>query len=89
VNTHSLEETALAVRQSAVPSVQGESSHTRSRGRYVVFDSYATNIALGIDNGWPNFFVHDRQTGLTECLCEVRGWRLLMPFLDEHMRWIA
>ena len=39
-----------------------------SDGRYVVFDSYATNIAPGIDNGWANVFVHDRQTGLTEWL---------------------
>jgi Tol biopolymer transport system component len=37
-----------------------------SDGRYVVFSSYATNLAPGIDNGWANVFVHDRQTGQTE-----------------------
>ena len=39
-----------------------------SSGRYVVFDSYATNIGPGINNGWANIYVHDRQTGLTEWL---------------------
>ena len=38
-----------------------------SDGRYVAFESDATNL-LGVgndNNGWPDIFVHDRQTGKT------------------------
>jgi Tol biopolymer transport system component len=35
-------------------------------GRYVTFESYATNLVADDTNGWPDIFVHDRQTGLTE-----------------------
>jgi len=49
--------------QADQPSQSGSIS---SDGRYVVFTSYATNLAPGIDNGWRNVFVHDRQTGQTE-----------------------
>ena len=45
---------------------ESQSASISSDGRYVVFSSYATNLTPGIDNGWPNVFVHDRQTGLTE-----------------------
>ena len=45
---------------------ESQSASISSDGRYVVFSSYATNLAPGIDNGWDNVFIHDRQTGLTE-----------------------
>ena len=35
-------------------------------GRYVAFWSAATNLVEGDTNGIWDFFVHDRQTGLTE-----------------------
>lgn len=34
-------------------------------GRYVAFDSFATNLVSGDTNGWRDVFVHDRQTGQT------------------------
>jgi Tol biopolymer transport system component len=34
-------------------------------GRYVVFDSYATNLVAGDTNGMSDVFVRDRQTGTT------------------------
>lgn len=34
-------------------------------GRYVAFDSVATNLAAGDTNGTSDVFVHDRQTGIT------------------------
>jgi len=35
-------------------------------GRYVAFDSLASNLVAGDTNGTTDVFVHDRQTGLTE-----------------------
>jgi hypothetical protein len=35
-------------------------------GRYVAFDSYATNLVSGDNNDMLDVFVHDRQTGTTE-----------------------
>jgi Tol biopolymer transport system component len=50
--------------------VQGnQSSHTPSisaDGRYVAFQSEATNLVDGDTNGWFDIFVHDRHTGVTE-----------------------
>ena len=34
-------------------------------GRYVAFDSNATNLVPGDTNGYDDVFVHDRQTGQT------------------------
>ncbi len=34
-------------------------------GRYVAFESYATNLVTGDNNGVHDIFVHDRQTGQT------------------------
>ena len=35
-------------------------------GQFLVFESSATNLVLGDTNGFPDVFVHDRQTGITE-----------------------
>src|SRR5437016_61982 len=35
-------------------------------GRFVAFDSAATNLVAGDTNGTTDVFVHDRQTGMTE-----------------------
>lgn len=49
--------------------VQGNDDSRTSRisadGRFVVFDSEATNLVPGDTNGVSDTFVHDRQTGLT------------------------
>lgn len=42
-------------------------------GRYVAFDSAATNLVSGDDNGWIDVFVHDRQTGSTILLSRSAG----------------
>jgi len=34
-------------------------------GRYVAFDSSATNLVSGDSNGWPDIFLHDCSTGET------------------------
>jgi Tol biopolymer transport system component len=43
---------------SSMPSIS-------SNGRYVVFESLATNLVSGDTNGWSDIFVHDRLTGAT------------------------
>jgi Tol biopolymer transport system component len=43
---------------SNVPSISGD-------GRYVAFDSWATNLVPGDTNGFIDVFVHDRLTGST------------------------
>ncbi|MEZ4512377.1 MAG: thrombospondin type 3 repeat-containing protein [Chloroflexota bacterium] len=40
------------------PSISGD-------GRFVAFESYASNLVSGDTNGVPDIFVHDRQTGAT------------------------
>ncbi len=35
-------------------------------GRFVAFWSYATNLVAGDTNGYPDVFVHDRQSGTSE-----------------------
>jgi Tol biopolymer transport system component len=35
-------------------------------GRYVAFESAATNLVIGDSNGTDDVFVHDRQSGMTE-----------------------
>jgi Tol biopolymer transport system component len=35
-------------------------------GRFVAFDSWATNLAAGYTSGWNDVFVRDRQNGTTE-----------------------
>jgi Tol biopolymer transport system component len=37
-------------------------------GRFVAFVSYASNLVAGDTNGYPDVFVHDRSTGMTECV---------------------
>jgi len=35
-------------------------------GRFVAFESFASNLVPGDTNGWEDVFVHDRATGVTE-----------------------
>ncbi len=50
--------------------VQGNGASTfagiSADGRYVTFQSLATNLVSGDTNGWQDVFVHDRVSGLTE-----------------------
>jgi Tol biopolymer transport system component len=48
-----------ANNQSSMPSISGD-------GRYVAFNSSATNLVPGDTNGVDDVFVHDRVTGATE-----------------------
>lgn len=54
----------------ASDGAQGNSSSYRTylsaNGRYVAFESYASNLVAGDTNGFVDIFVHDRQTGQTE-----------------------
>jgi cold shock CspA family protein len=45
--------------QSVAAAISGD-------GRFVAFQSSATNLVAGDTNGWPDVFVHDRVTGTTE-----------------------
>ena len=42
-------------------------------GRFVAFESYATNLVSGDTNGVRDIFVHDRQTGTTERMSVATG----------------
>ena len=44
---------------SDIPSISAD-------GRYVAFESSASNLIFGDTNGWCDVFVHDRQTGITD-----------------------
>jgi hypothetical protein len=47
------------------PSFSYSSSSVSANGRYVVFESDASNLVAGDTNGVSDIFVHDRQTGQT------------------------
>ncbi|MBT9582780.1 PD40 domain-containing protein [bacterium] len=49
---------AQANSASSVPSISGD-------GRFVAFESGASNLVVGDSNGQDDVFVHDRQTGTT------------------------
>ena len=53
-----------AVREARDDSFSGAVSATD--GRFVVFESRASNLVAGDTNGCGDVFVHDRQTGVTE-----------------------
>jgi Tol biopolymer transport system component len=46
----------------------GQGPVISGNGRFVAFSSDATNLDAGDTNGWEDCFVHDRVTGLTECV---------------------
>ncbi|BBH70111.1 hypothetical protein ACTI_67960 [Actinoplanes sp. OR16] len=57
--------------------VQGDSTSGQSaisgNGRFVVFTSLAGNLVPGDTNGFPDVFLHDRQTGVTERVSVAAG----------------
>ena len=63
-------------------------------GRYVAFDSYATNLVPGDTNGWGDIFVHDRQTGVTTRVSvdssgSQGNWDSSEPSISEDGRCVA
>ncbi len=63
--THTTERVSVA--SDGTPADSYSYSPTISAdGRYVVFESYATNLVPGDTNGQSDVFVHDRLTGTTE-----------------------
>ncbi|HMJ00986.1 MAG TPA: hypothetical protein VK488_14210 [Gaiellaceae bacterium] len=50
-------------------------------GRFVVFESRATNLVPGDTNGWGDVFVHDRLTGATT--------RVSVSSLGEQGEWLS
>jgi Tol biopolymer transport system component len=65
-----------------------------SDGRYVAFDSQATNLVPGDVNGYQDIFVRDRQTGVTELVSIATSgsqgnadcW---LPFMSTDGRFVA
>ncbi len=57
---------AQATGNSSVPAISAD-------GRFVAFQSYATNLVGGDTNATPDTFVHDRQTGTTERVSIATG----------------
>lgn len=63
-------------------------------GRFVAFESSATNLVPGDTNGWPDVFVHDRQTGTTERAsvstqgAQGSGWSS-WPSISDDGRFLA
>jgi LPXTG-site transpeptidase (sortase) family protein len=43
-----------------------------ANGRFVVFVSIASNLAIGVSNGMQHVFIHDRQTHITELVSMAR-----------------
>ncbi|MBW6468552.1 MAG: cell wall-binding repeat-containing protein [Coriobacteriia bacterium] len=66
--------TRVSVSSAGAQTDGGESYHSSisSTGRYVVFESYASNLVAGGTNGRRHIFWHDRHTGATE-LISVSG----------------
>ena len=71
---------------------QGNDSSTSpqisSGGRYVVFDSAASNLVAGDNNGRRDIFVHDRQMGQTSAITAGNG-ASLHPALSADGRFVA
>ena len=51
----------------------GDFTSISADGRFVGFDSYASNLVPGDANGVVDVFVHDRRTGVTECISVAPG----------------
>lgn len=55
----------LALIPSTEPEFASQNPSISGDGRYVAFDSAASNLVAGESNGLRDIFVHDRQTGAT------------------------
>ena len=80
---------------------QGDDESTRcsitADGRYVAFESRATNLIAGDTNGFSDAFLHDRQTGRTERVSlstsgiqgnDSSSWGMV-PFVSTDARFVV
>lgn len=79
---------ATTTRISVGPTgAQGNSASIRPvisrNGRYVVFESWASNLVPGDTNGEPDLFVHDRVTHVTERIDLTAGGSRNAPEPDD------
>ena len=60
-------------------------------GRYIVFESVATNLVAGDSNGMPDVFMHDRNTGETKAVTSSVGqsFPASNPAISPNGRFIA
>ena len=63
-------------------------------GRYVAFESYASNLVPGDTNGYADIFVRDRQLGTTERVSVDSGgvegnFHSYFPCISADGRWVA
>ncbi len=68
-----LTERVSVASDSAQANDSSVSESISSTGRFVVFVSAATNLSEGEDNRAADIFVHDRQSGTTECISMGSG----------------
>jgi Tol biopolymer transport system component len=69
-------ETILISKTSSGDPATGGGSHNPSisvDGRFVAFDSYATNLPESIGPTYSQVYIHDRQTGATELVSKTTG----------------
>ncbi|MEO7836652.1 MAG: hypothetical protein ABIS21_03295, partial [Acidimicrobiales bacterium] len=62
--------TGASTSASGFESTESGAGPLSADGRYVTFESYATNLVAGDTNGRPDVFLHDRQTGVTSRVSE-------------------
>ena len=63
---------------------ESQGAEISADGRYVAFGSYATNLVPGDTNGYFDFFVHDRRTGITERVSvDSNGGQADVHFIDQ------
>lgn len=58
----------LSAGVGGVGANQGSTAPEGVAGRWVLFDSWASNLVAGDTNGYPDVYVHDLATGSTELL---------------------
>ena len=72
----------------------GHSIGISADGRYVAFESRASNLVAGDTNGVSDIFVHDRETGVTERVSvdssgNQGNGRSTMPAISANGRFVA
>ncbi len=89
-----------AAPQRIPPSVLGDSgdeseaASVSADGRYIAFYSWADNLVVDDLDGFPDVFVYDRQTGLTELVSQAsdgsRPWGYFYePSISDDGRYVA
>lgn len=89
--------TTLISKDSKGKSVNGPNSlpALSGDGRYVAFESQASNLVSGDTNGHPNAFIHDRKTGKTSIVSIARDGAsansdgCILPAISFDGRYVA